>query len=66
MEDLAGMRVGVNLPGTDTERPNWRRRLPAPVDAVLTGSTARTVLDAVRSAGRGVAAPPNTAPILPD
>jgi len=23
-EDLAGMRTGVNLPGTDTERPNWR------------------------------------------
>src|ERR1019366_4144091 len=28
-DDLAGMRVGVNLPGTDTERPNWRLRLPA-------------------------------------
>jgi glycogen operon protein len=26
-DDLAGERVGVNLPGTDMERPNWRRRL---------------------------------------
>ena len=30
-EDLAGLRVGVNLPGTDQERPNWRLRLPLPV-----------------------------------
>jgi glycogen operon protein len=28
-DDLAGEIVGVNLPGTDTERPNWRRRLSA-------------------------------------
>ena len=26
-DDLAGEVVGVNLPGTDRERPNWRRRL---------------------------------------
>ncbi len=26
-DDLAGERIGVNLPGTDRERPNWRRRL---------------------------------------
>jgi glycogen operon protein len=25
-DDLAGERQGVNLPGTDRERPNWRRR----------------------------------------
>jgi glycogen operon protein len=26
-DDLAGEIVGVNLPGTDMERPNWRRRI---------------------------------------
>jgi glycogen operon protein len=26
-DDLAGEMQGVNLPGTDRERPNWRRRL---------------------------------------
>jgi len=26
-EDLAGETVATNLPGTDRERPNWRRRL---------------------------------------
>ena len=52
-DDLAGMRTGVNLPGTDTERPNWRRRLPMPVDALLTGEIAQTILRAVREADRG-------------
>ncbi|MBE7220180.1 MAG: 4-alpha-glucanotransferase, partial [Caulobacteraceae bacterium] len=28
-EDLVGEEEGVNLPGTDRERPNWRRRLAA-------------------------------------
>ncbi|HEX5628522.1 MAG TPA: 4-alpha-glucanotransferase, partial [Usitatibacteraceae bacterium] len=26
-DDLAGETSAVNLPGTDRERPNWRRRL---------------------------------------
>ena len=33
-DDLAGETVAVNLPGTDRERPNWRRRLDATVDAL--------------------------------
>jgi glycogen operon protein len=32
-DDLAGELVGVNLPGTDRERPNWRRRLGRGADA---------------------------------
>jgi glycogen operon protein len=47
-DDLAGMRTGVNLPGTDTERPNWRLRLPIPVETLLSGVTAQTILDRVR------------------
>ena len=30
-DDLVGEQVAVNLPGTDTERPNWRRRLEVDV-----------------------------------
>jgi 4-alpha-glucanotransferase len=56
-EDLAGMRVGVNLPGTDTERPNWRIRLPVPVEELLTGETAQMILRAVHGANRGTVGP---------
>ena len=34
-DDLAGEVVGVNLPGTDLERPNWRRRLGVDVAGML-------------------------------
>ncbi len=47
-DDLAGMRTGVNLPGTDTERPNWRLRSPMTVETLLSGVTAQTILDRVR------------------
>lgn len=35
MEDLLGLVEQPNLPGTVDEHPNWRRRLPAPIDALL-------------------------------
>jgi 4-alpha-glucanotransferase len=47
-EDLAGARVGVNLPGTDSERPNWRLKVTVPVEALLTGATAQTIIAALR------------------
>ena len=34
IDDLVGEFTGVNLPGTDRERPNWRRKLAGPL-AVL-------------------------------
>lgn len=37
IDDLAGMPTSVNLPGTDRERPNWRRRLNAPAREILKG-----------------------------
>lgn len=43
-EDLAGERVAVNLPGTDHERPNWRRRLALDAEGILATPTARAVL----------------------
>jgi glycogen operon protein len=50
VEDLAGERVAVNLPGTDLERPNWRRRLTPPLDDVLGAGPAQAILHAMRAA----------------
>lgn len=33
MEDVLGVRDQANLPGTITEHPNWRRKLPLPIEA---------------------------------
>jgi glycogen operon protein len=34
LDDLVGEKVAVNLPGTDRERPNWRRKLATPLEAL--------------------------------
>lgn len=49
-DDLDGATEAVNLPGTDTERPNWRRRLATPVPDLLRGATAQRILGALRRA----------------
>ena len=36
-DDLAGEMMAVNLPGTDRERPNWRRRLDRDVADLFAG-----------------------------
>jgi glycogen operon protein len=46
-EDLAGERIGVNLPGTDRERPNWRHRMAPDANALLDLALAREILAAV-------------------
>jgi len=35
LEDLLGLDEQPNLPGTMDEHPNWRRRLPAPLEDLL-------------------------------
>ena len=50
VEDLAGERIAVNLPGTDQERPNWRRRVSTPLEQLFERDTAKAILDAVRAA----------------
>ncbi|NLP60027.1 4-alpha-glucanotransferase [Paraburkholderia sacchari] len=35
LEDLLGLADQPNLPGSIDEHPNWRRRLPLPVDALF-------------------------------
>lgn len=43
-DDLAGEPTAVNLPGTDTERPNWRRRLSPTVTELFDTPQARAIL----------------------
>jgi len=43
-DDLAGETVAVNLPGTDTERPNWRRRLDLDVSELCRTPLAKAIL----------------------
>ncbi|MBS9478504.1 glycogen debranching protein GlgX [Ancylobacter radicis] len=49
IDDLGGETVGVNLPGTDRERPNWRRRLTVPVEEVLEAPRAKAALAAMKA-----------------
>jgi len=48
IEDLAGETVGVNLPGTDRERPNWRRRIRPTIDNLPQDTRYAAILNAVR------------------
>jgi glycogen operon protein len=48
-EDLAGETIGVNVPGTDRERPNWRRRLPVSVTDLPRLPRARAILERLRA-----------------
>jgi glycogen operon protein len=48
-DDLAGETVAVNLPGTDRERPNWRRRNAADVADMCQTPLAHAILAAMRS-----------------
>ncbi|AZG78011.1 glycogen debranching protein GlgX [Methylocystis rosea] len=44
LDDLAGQTQAINLPGTDRERLNWRRRLPESLDALFDLRRARAIL----------------------
>ncbi len=52
-DDLTGEQRAVNLPGTDRERPNWRRRLEIPVSGLCDGPIATPILTALHEGGRG-------------
>ena len=52
-DDLAGETIGVNLPGTDRERPNWRRRLEVDVAELFRTPLARAILGALHCRAGG-------------
>ena len=49
IDDLAGETIATNLPGTDRERPNWRRRLSSDVDTVFSSTRARAIIAALKA-----------------
>ncbi len=49
LEDLAGERAPVNLPGTVDQHPNWRRRLPIDIAALPDQPLWREVTAALRA-----------------
>jgi len=47
-DDLSAETEPLNVPGTDRERPNWRRRQSEPIETVLDGELACRVAGAVK------------------
>jgi glycogen debranching enzyme len=47
-DDLAGETEPLNVPGTDLERLNWRRRISCSVDTLTGRPLARAILDRVK------------------
>jgi glycogen debranching enzyme GlgX/4-alpha-glucanotransferase len=46
-DDLVGETMATNLPGTDRERPNWRRKVGPDVNAAFAAPRARAILAAL-------------------
>ncbi|MGH6894380.1 MAG: glycogen debranching protein GlgX [Dongiaceae bacterium] len=59
LDDLAGEESPVNVPGTTTERPNWRRRLTSSARDIFASDQAGRVMAAV-SNGRNAEPLPAT------
>jgi 4-alpha-glucanotransferase len=52
MEDVLQIADQPNLPGTVDEHPNWRQRLPVPLEQLRNEPRLRVVADSLRAAGR--------------
>ena len=52
-DDLSEETEPLNVPGTDKERSNWRRRLSVNVETLPDLTTSKTVMAAIQSTGRG-------------
>jgi len=57
-EDLLGMTDPVNVPGSSSEYPNWRRKLAAGLEELLHGEAARPVVARLRDLRARPTAPP--------
>ena len=56
LDDVLGLIDQINMPGTVTEHPNWRRRLPVPVEELGADQRLRRAAAIFAGAGRGAAA----------
>jgi 4-alpha-glucanotransferase len=52
LEDLLGVVDQPNIPGTVNEHPNWRRRLPVPIEAMASAVDVAALKDATRDRSR--------------
>jgi glycogen operon protein len=52
-DDLSEETEPLNVPGTDKERANWRRRLSVTVDELPELDTSKRVMTAIQNTGRG-------------
>jgi 4-alpha-glucanotransferase len=50
LDDLAGADLPINIPGTHTEYPNWRRKLPLETTAIFDSTMATRMMQALREA----------------
>jgi (1->4)-alpha-D-glucan 1-alpha-D-glucosylmutase len=57
MEDVLEQIDQVNFPGTTSEHPNWRRRLPAPIEEWKSDERFRLLSTAMREEGRSAEVP---------
>jgi 4-alpha-glucanotransferase len=53
IEDVLGIEDQVNVPGTVTEHPNWRRRWPVPLEELSSDQRLRRIAATLSRAGRG-------------
>jgi 4-alpha-glucanotransferase len=53
LDDLVGVREMQNLPGTLDEHPNWRRKLPVPLEEWTNLRRPGRIAEAIRREGRG-------------
>ncbi len=58
VEDVFGMTDQINIPGTVTEYPNWRRRWPVALEELAADQRLRGIAAALASAGRGATSKP--------
>jgi glycogen operon protein len=56
LDDLSGERIAVNLPGTDLERPNWRRKLNKPLETLFSAPRAAAIIEGLRRIVNEIAA----------
>lgn len=57
LEDLWGERRPQNVPGTTTERPNWRRRATRTMEQITRSVVVRDTLESLDAARRGKEGP---------
>jgi 4-alpha-glucanotransferase len=52
LDDILGALEQINIPGTFDEHPNWRRRLPVPLEDLDRNESLNAVADAFEQSGR--------------